>query len=107
MHCLATIFPFSNVSNDELIYQCFGIEDDMVELYKECTDLSFQLFNYTENNEYFICDNADPDINFYNRLQVDSDYYTDDQFNRKPCYRKQGSKYFSLIHYNCRSIVKL
>ena len=42
----------------------------MVELYEECTDLSFQPFNYTDNNEYFLGDNADPDINFYNRSIV-------------------------------------
>ena len=53
MLCLATIFSFSNVSNDELIYQAFGIDDDIVELYEECTGLNFQPFNYTENNEYF------------------------------------------------------
>ena len=106
MQCLYTKFPFSNVSNDELIYHCFGIDDDMVELYEECTDLNFQPFNYTENNEYFLGDNADQDINFYNRLQVDSRYYTDDQFNGKLSCRKQGSEYFFLIYYNCRSIVK-
>ena len=78
----------------------------MVELYQECTDLNFQPFNYTEKNEYSLGDIADPDINFYNRLQVDSHYYTDEQFNRKLSCRKQGSEYFSLIHYNCRSIVK-
>ena len=77
----------------------------MVELYEECTDLNFQPFIYTENNEYSLGDNADPDVNFYNRLQVDNRYYTDDQFNRKLSWRKQGSEYFSLIHYNCRSIV--
>ena len=50
IHCLATIFPFSNVSNDELIYLCFGIDDDnTVELHEECADLNFQPFNYTEN----------------------------------------------------------
>ena len=77
----------------------------MVELYEECTDLNFQPYTYTENNEYFVGDEADPDNNFFNRLQVDSHYYTDDQFNRK-CHTNAESDNFALIHYNCRSLAK-
>ena len=60
---------------------------------------------YTENNDYLIDDDADPDNNFFNRLHVDSHYYTDDQFTRK-CHTNAESDNFALIHYNCRSLAK-
>ena len=57
---------------NELMSYCDGINEEMVELYEECTDLNFQPYTYTENNDYFVGDEADPDNNFFNRLQVDS-----------------------------------
>ena len=88
---------------NELMSNCDGINEEIVELYEECTDLNFQPYTYTENNEYFVGDVADQAKHFFNRLQVDSHYYTDDQFNRK-CHTNADSDNFALTHYNYRSI---
>ena len=53
----------------------------------------------------YTTDDADPDNNFFNRLHVDSHYYTDDQFNRK-CHTNAESDNFALIYYNCRILGK-
>ena len=90
---------------NELMSICDGINEEMLELYEECTDLNFQPYMYTEHNDYLIDDEADPDNNFFNRLHVDSHYYTDDQFNRK-CHTNAETDNFALIHYNCRSLAK-
>ena len=60
------------------VYPSYGINEEIVELYEECTDVNFQPSKYTENNDYFSGDEADPDNDLFNRLQVDSHYYTYD-----------------------------
>ena len=49
-------------------------------------------------------DNIDPDDNFYNGLNVDSVYYTEDEFNEKIVTKVQAASTFSIIHFNARSM---
>ena len=51
-------------------------------------------------------DNIDPDDNFYNGLNVDTDsvYYTEDEFNEKIVTKVQAASTFSIIHFNARSM---
>ena len=45
---------------NELMTTCDGINEEMVELYEECTDLNFQPYGpmYTENNDYLTNDDS-------------------------------------------------
>ena len=51
-------------------------------------------------------DDIDPDVNFYNGLNVDSvyAYYTEDELNDKIVSKMQADSTFSIIHFNARSM---
>ena len=50
-------------------------------------------------------DNIDPDDNFYNGLNVDSVYYTEDEFNDKIVTKVQAASTFSIILEVCQLIL--
>ena len=54
-------------------------------LYLSRTDLNFDPFTYTctDDKQYFLSDEVDPDNNFYSKLTVDSLYFTEEQFKQK------------------------
>ena len=80
----------------------------MVEWYETCKHLNYSPFLYTDNNGYYRNENLDPDNNFYNILNVCSEYYTQDQMNlrfEKYCHNvNMNSNVFIIIHFNCRSL---
>ena len=49
-------------------------------------------------------DDIDPDDNFYNILNVDSVYYTEDEFNDNIVSQLQAASTFSIIDFNARSM---
>ena len=53
---------------------------------------------------YTINGSIDPDNNLHNRVNLDSLYYTDDEFNTKVVPKSEGSSNFSIIHFNTRSM---
>ena len=104
MKCISYIFPFNDISEDELNYLSFGIEDNVADLYDNCSSLNFEPFMFTDNKGYFNTDQADPDNNFYQHLSPDSLYYTEEQFKQKIAKPKEETANFSIIHFNCRSL---
>ena len=46
-----------------------------------CSDLNYDPFKFTENNNYFMCDGIDPDSNMHSNICVNSLYYTESEFN--------------------------
>ena len=81
-----------------------GIDNHLIDLFYNCSDLNYEPLNYAESKEYFMTDNIDPDNNIHNKLSVSSLYCTEDQFKNKCKASKQGIQQFSLIHFNCRSL---
>ena len=86
-------FPF-NISGDLPL----GIDDNLAGLYDNCSSLNFEPFTFTNNNGYFITDNADPDDNLYKHMSTNSLYYTEEQFKHKFAGSKEESTNFSIIH---------
>ena len=103
MKCISNIFPFNDISEDELNYLPFGIEDNVADLYDNCSSLNFEPFMFTDKG-YFNTDQADPDNNFYQHLSTDSLYYTEEHFKQKIAKPKEETANFSIIHFNCRSL---
>ena len=93
-------FPFNNISGDLPL----GIDDNLADLYDNCSSLNFEPFTFTNNKGYFMTDNADPDDNFYKHMSTNSLYYTEEQFKHKFAGSKEESTNFSIIHLNCRSL---
>ena len=56
-------FPFNNISRGDLP---LGIDDNLADLYDNCSSLNFEPFTFTNNKGYFITDNADD--NFYKHV---------------------------------------
>ena len=96
------IFPYHDVNEDE--FQFLHLNDDMneskFEIYKKCCDIEFECFKF---NEYNISDkqsSADPVNHFYNGINSECSYFTDDNFTTK----FKNINGFSVIHFNCRSV---
>ena len=58
----------------------------------------------TQKNVHCINDDIDPDNNLYNRVNADSVYFTEDEFNTKIVPKNQWLSNFSIIHFNVRSM---
>ena len=59
------------------------IDDNLIDLYDNCSGLNYEPFKCSETNEYFTTDKIDPDNNVHNKLDVSSLYYTEEQFKNK------------------------
>ena len=101
-NCMSIMFPFTQISDDELHYLSVGIDDNIIDVYDNCSGLNYEPFKCSETKEYFTTDKIDPDNNVHNKLDVCSLYYTEEQFKYK--FRSPKGKGFSIIHFNCRSI---
>jgi hypothetical protein len=64
--------------------------------------LNYEPFKYQDDNGYYMGEDVDPDNHFFNRLNINSLYYTEDKFKHKFCTYTNSN--FSLIHFNCRSL---
>ena len=69
-----------------------------------CSDLNYEPFKCTENNNYFMCDGINPDSNMHSNICVNSLYYTESEFNEHFKFKQKGCSNFSLVHFNCRSM---
>ena len=69
-----------------------------------CSDLNYEPFKFTENNNYFMCDGIDPYSNMHSNICVNSLYYTESEFNEHFKFKQKGCSNFSLVHFNCRSM---
>ena len=81
-----------------------GVDDNLIELYEQCAQLNYVAFTYSDKNYYTINGSIDPDNNLHNQVNVDSLYYTDDEFNTKFIPKSEGLSNFSIIHFNTRSM---
>ena len=97
-NCISIMFPFTQISDDELHYLSVGIDDNLIDLYDNCSGLNYEPFKCSETKEYFTTDKIDPDNNFHNKLDVCSLYYTEEQFKYK--FRSPDGKGISIIHFN-------
>lgn len=70
-------------------------------LYSKYEKNNFNTFDTTEHKTYEIEMYLDPENNFYNNLNNNCEYYTDDQFKTL---KMEGN--FSVIHFNSRSLNK-
>ena len=80
------------------------IDDNLVDLFDNCSSLNFEQFTFTDNKGYFVTDKADPDEHVYKHMSTNSLYYTEEQFKHKFAVPKEESANFSIIHFNCRSL---
>lgn len=97
--CILDTFPFANLENDE--FDClltFNISAELHWIYEKCANLNFKPFIINEHN---LCDHdkdIDPDNNFYNHVNLDCRYFTDEQFECK----YSPTAELSMIHFNAR-----
>lgn len=97
------MFPFSDLTDQELNFNLSGVDDDIIDLYEQCSHLNYAPFTYSEKNVHCIND-VDSDNNWYNIVNADSVYFTEDEFNKKIVPKNQGLSNFSIIHFNVRSM---
>ena len=70
---------------------------------KYVQDFDFEPFSYTEHNDFDYEDDIDPDNNFYNSINIQCHYYTDDLFSQSK-FVKCNEKGLSIVHFNGRGI---
>ena len=71
------VFPFQNISNDEIIFENSSVEDNY-EIYKlmdNCSQFKFNSFKYSDYNPYDFKNDTDPEHNFYTNLSSKCQYY--------------------------------
>ena len=96
--------------NHWINHQCTNLTNEqfnkysLIELYEHCAHLNYVPFTYSDKNNYTINGSIDPDNNLHNRVNVDSLYYTDDEFNTKVVRKREGLSNFSIIHFSIRSM---
>ena len=95
------LFPFNGVDNDELTWllSTLNINENLFYYYKKCNGILLDPFDHNEYkcNEWE--SDKDPDVNFYSNVDIECDYYIEDQF------KKQFAKNnFSILHLNARSL---
>ena len=61
------MFPFTQISDDELHYLSVGIYDNLIDIYDNCSGLNYEPFKCSETKEYFTTDKIDPDNNVHNK----------------------------------------
>ena len=96
------LFPFQDLDDDEfLVLNSFpDLNLSLASIYNECQNYNFKPFNYTEFANSDFHRDIDPENNFFNRINLECEYYTESQINHTIT-NKQG---LSIIHFNCRSI---
>ena len=100
------IFPFQNVSDEELNHINFNSESikNIIEITNECTELNFKTFEIPIHRQNDFENKIDPDFNFYStdvKKLLSCNYYSDCQFTAKIDKYHDG---LSFIHFNARSL---
>ena len=75
----------------------FGGGETRYETMGEYTDL--MSFDFQDHKPYDLENNIDPEIHFYQNIDLNCDYYSEDRFNAEV--NMEG---FSVIHFNSRSL---
>ena len=85
-----TIFPFSEIDKEELVFINSDIEvsEKLYQLYDDCSD--FKLGSL---------DSTYPDLTFYDKINIKCDYFTEAELSKI-----QFDKSLSIIHINCRNM---
>ena len=93
--CKKEIFPFSNITDEELVETITNNSKELEDLYNYCINLNTDLINeYDEFN-----DSIDPDTNMFDILK--SNYHMIEKVNANIQRHKDG---LSVLHLNCRSV---
>ena len=103
MYCLLTKYqPFNNIASDaEFILNATG----SIALHHE-ESFIFNPFPNDENKFILNDKDLDPDINYWNNITLpDCNYVTSSDLNAL-CSEYKDYNQFSIMHSNCRSIVK-
>ena len=100
------IFPFQNVSDEELNHMNFNSESikNIIEITNECTELNIKTFEIPIHRQNDFENQIDPDFNFYStdvKKLLSCNYYSDCQFTAKIDKYHDG---LSFIHFNARSL---
>ena len=97
--CKPDVWPFASLDNSELLLELSTVSNDMYPLYEKCKLINCSFSQYNDIKTDY--DNAiDPESNFFNRLEVNCEYYLENQFSVK--FTK--FKGFSIVHFNARSL---
>ena len=101
--CIDDTFPFSKLDDYELHYELAQVDlnETLFELHEETTHFNFKPFSFTEYNEFSQEAELDPENNLFNNIDIDCEYFTDEQFRGN---YKGNSRGLSIIHFNCRSM---
>ena len=46
MNCISHLFPFSQIADEEFIYLSMGIDDNLIDLFDNCSDLNYEPFKH-------------------------------------------------------------
>ena len=109
--CNKAIFPYIHIEDNDKSVSCLS-ENWIVTLILHLAELREKTFNpYELNCEEQRCLfwDSDPDIHYYNLIRSNlssCDYYLADALNEKCNKMSISSNYFSMIHFNVRSILK-
>ena len=66
------MLPFTQTSDDELNDLLLGTDDNITDLYDNCSSLNFGPFRLTDSKKYFLTDESDPVVNFYKHLSMNN-----------------------------------
>ena len=77
------VFPFHTVSDDEFqwLMNSFDITEGIFYFYDKCNGITLECFDYREHKSGEWGKYIDPDTNFYDDVDNDCKYYTEDKFN--------------------------
>lgn len=66
---------------------------------KMCEFTDFKSFDFQDHKLYELENDTDPEIHFYQNININCEYYSEDKFNSNV--KMEG---FSVIHFNSRSV---
>ena len=66
---------------------------------KMCEQTDLKFFDLEDHKLYGLENDTDPEIHFYQNLDMNCEYYSEDEFNSSK--KMEG---FSVIHFNSRSL---
>ena len=108
--CLCEIFPYNHIEDDKSFVAAinnFRFSDRLAEL----SDMLFQPFELNTENYYSLLFDIDPDINFYNKIDLhinsNCNYYMEEEFSMVLRNRYNicpTENRLSLCHINIRSL---
>ena len=76
-----SVFPFNGIDNDDFLFTQLSdnLSEGIQELFKDCSRFNVKTFKHTDYKSSARERNLDPDLNVYNSVLSDCNYYTDYQ----------------------------